>query len=94
MEQAIAAIQASDAERLAQLLSGDGEPYPVAQAEAAIARYQSAFDTLEYEFETLERDRQVMVYRIYGTKQGTPVEHPVQVVYGDGLVGLQDEWMP
>ncbi|GAB4377230.1 MAG: hypothetical protein Kow00121_26050 [Elainellaceae cyanobacterium] len=90
------AIQAKDAPELAKVLSPDDLVYPQADAEQAIDRYASKFEleTIQAEFVALSVDQQHFVYKISGLHNGQPVEHLLQVLYGDGLVNIQDEWVP
>ncbi|MBE9180676.1 hypothetical protein IQ268_19130 [Oculatella sp. LEGE 06141] len=96
LDEVIASIQASDAEQLARALTADDLPYPVDQAETAIDRYGAQFDvdTLDYRFAGSAENRNGFNYVIIGSQNGQPREHPVTVIYGDGLVGLQDNLIP
>jgi hypothetical protein len=99
------ALRTRDAPRLARLFSPDDIDYPVPLAERAIVNYARRFDlgTLRYRFDGLTPERRVpgypsvnrsFRYTILGTKNGTPVEHRVVLIHGDGLVGWRDPLVP
>jgi hypothetical protein len=93
------ALKAGDSQQLAHLLSPDDLDYPVSQAEQAIANYRQAFDpqTLTFEFIGFASPtvaNSPFVYRLSGSKAGQAVEHDVKAIYGDSLVGLQDDFVP
>ncbi|MFP4006518.1 MAG: hypothetical protein ACLFV6_00725 [Spirulinaceae cyanobacterium] len=94
----IESLQQQDAAELAKVLTADDIDYPVTKAESAIANYQKAVDpqTLTFEFIGFAdaSPNSPFVYRLSGTKDNQPISHDVKVIYGDGLVGLQDDWIP
>lgn len=92
----IAAVQQQNARKLAAVLTPDDIDYPVSLAEQAIANYEEKLEpqTLNYSFIGLEDRRDRFIYEIAGTQNGKPIQHRVKIVYGDGLVGLEDEWIP
>jgi hypothetical protein len=91
-------LQQQDATQLAKVLTADDIDYPIAQAEVAIANYKKAVDpqTLTFEFIGFAdaSPNSPFVYRLSGMQDNQPVSHDVKVIYGDGLVGLQDDWIP
>lgn len=95
MERYCSALKTQDAASLARTLNADDLPYPVAGAEEAIETYTTYFDvsTLQCQFVGLQPD-QGFTYRISGSQSTRPVEHFVQVIYGDGLVSVQDDFVP
>ncbi|HEY9699708.1 MAG TPA: hypothetical protein V6D10_20780 [Trichocoleus sp.] len=90
--QYLEAIQAKDAAHLAKLMSTEEKAYPVNQAAQTIAIYQAKFDlpSLQSQFTRLDPIAHQFVYTFSGAKAGQAVEHPIQVVYGDGLVQVKD----
>lgn len=94
----VEALQKQDTTQLAQVLTADDLDYPIAKAETAIANYTKAIDpqTLTFEFIGFAdlAPNSPFVYRLSGTQDGQPVRHDVKIIYGDGLVGLQDDWIP
>ncbi|HEX6988748.1 MAG TPA: LCP family protein [Bacillota bacterium] len=99
-------LKAGDAETLARFLTVDDVDYPVDLARQALDRYaaEAAVDTLAFEYDgfgplRLDGDQvvgnQVFHFTIHGrTPAGEALEHQVQVVVGDGLLSLQDPWVP
>ena len=101
----VEALRARDATRLARLLSPDDIDYPVALAERVIASYARRFDlaTLHFRFDGLAAERpggygprvhRWFRYTILGTRNGARVEHPVELIHGDGLIGWRDKLVP
>ncbi len=97
----VEAIQASDAEDLAHLLSVDDLDFPVPLARKAISNYAERFDleTVELAFVGLEpsdrfRYDRPFLFSIRGTKDGRPQTNAVRVVIGDGLLSWQDPLIP
>lgn len=99
-------LRAGDAAALARFLTVDDLDYPEELAQQVIDRYaaETAVDTLAFQYDgfgPLEyRSGQVegpTIFRFTITGRdagGGPLEHPVAVVVGDGLMGLQDPWVP
>lgn len=96
IDRLIESVQTNDADGLARALSPDDIDYPPNLATEAIATYRRVFDpdTMQGQFVGWEEERDRFVYRITGTKAGQTVEHSVVVIYGDGLVGVQDDLIP
>lgn len=96
----IRALQQNEPQRIVSLLTYDHPyAYPEEKALEVIANYATHFDlqTIEWKFagtETKKAGEGNLIYVIYGTKNNTPVEHEITVVYGDGLVGINDQWIP
>jgi hypothetical protein len=101
----VAALRAEDADRLARLLSVDDIDYPTDLARLAIRNYAALFDlaTLEVRYEGLAHDRRTaggadvvrpFHYTVRGTKADAPVEHPIVMTHGDGLLGWWDPLIP
>jgi hypothetical protein len=101
----VEALRARDAARLARLLSPDDIDYPVVLAERVVASYARRFDlgTLHFRFDGLGTERPAdygprvhrsFQYTIHGSRGGSPVEHRVELIHGDGLVGWRDRWVP
>jgi hypothetical protein len=101
----VEALRTRDSTRLARLLSPDDIDYPVAQAGRVIASYARRFDlaTLRFRFDGLAPERpggygprvnRWFRYTIHGSKDGAPVEHRVELIHGDGLVGWRDPLVP
>jgi len=101
----VESLRARDAARLARLFSPDDIDYPVALAERVIANYARRFDlgTLRYRFDGLSPERRGdhrrrpprwFRYTLYGSKGASPVEHRVEIIHGDGLVGWRDSLVP
>ncbi|HEX6990206.1 MAG TPA: LCP family protein, partial [Bacillota bacterium] len=99
-------LKAGDAEALARFLTVDDIDYPVDLARQVLDRYtaETAVDTLDFEYDgfgplRLDGDQVVgnraFHFTIHGrTPAGQVLEHQVQVVVGDGLLSLQDPWLP
>lgn len=101
----VEALRAHDAVRLARLFSPDDIDYPVGLAERVVTNYARRFDlrTLRYEFDGLGPQRpgdygprvhRWFRYTIHGSKGASLVEHRVELIHGDGLVGWRDPLVP
>ena len=95
------AMKQNKPETISSLLTYDdfANPYPESKALDIIAHYEASFDTQTLEFifagtETRKADEGNLVYVITGTREGVPAKHEIMLCYGDGLVGLIDDWIP
>ena len=101
LESFLDAIKQNKPETISSLLTYDDfpNPYPESKALAIIANYEASFDTQTLEFvfvgtETRKADEGHLLYVFTGTKEGVPGKHEIMVSYGDGLVGVKDDWIP
>ena len=95
----IDAVKSGDSERIAAALREDDLAYPRDKVPQILGSYKSNFDlkSLTAVFSgnmTGEAGEGDFIYRILGTRNGMPVEHELRIAYGDGLVGLRDDWVP
>ncbi len=101
LEELIKGIGQNDPETIISLLTYDdyANPYPQFKAENIIKNYEASFDTETLDFgfvgtETKKAAAGNLIYVIRGSKNSVPREHEIMVAYGDGLVGIIDDWIP
>jgi len=99
-------LQAGDAGALARFLTVDDLDYPVDLARQAIDRCaaETAVETLAFEYNGFGplqyREGQVTGPSIFRftitgrTPDGQALAHPIRLVIGDGLISLDDPWVP
>mgnify|MGYP000297484830 CR=1 FL=1 len=80
---------------LAQILTLDDFDCSISDAAEIIEKYKEHFDleSLEYKFVDIDPKKQVFIYNIIGQKDGTAVEHAVEISYKDGIIRLNDPWI-
>nr|MDA3846518.1 hypothetical protein [Vallitaleaceae bacterium] len=74
---------------------GTDGSYPEGYIRQVLDQYKMYFDlsTLEWAFTGVINEYNTYEIKIYGFKGDTYNEHIVHIITGDGLVGLEDEWV-
>lgn len=77
---------------------GHIEIYPVSEAEKVIEKYEDFFelDSLNFKFTgntTLEDGEGFFIFNIVGKLKEENKHHEIIIFYGDGQVGIEDEWI-
>ena len=93
------ALIEKDAQKLVSILTPDDILFPVEKVPDIFKAYGEVFDLkkLSWEFtgNTVgEAGTGALIYRVLGEKDGNSVEHEVKILYGDGLLGIMDEFVP
>lgn len=96
LERFIYALEKENKILLAQVLTVSDLDYPLSSAYAIIEKYKEHFDmeSLEYEFIKIDSKNQAFIYNIIGQKNDKEVKHLVRIIYKDGLIKLDDPWVP
>lgn len=81
---------------LTQILTLDDFDCSISDAAEIIEKYKEHFDleSLGYEFVDIDPRKQAFIYNITGEKDGIAVEHPIEISYKDGIIMLNDSWIP
>ncbi len=96
LEKLIYALESESKLLLAQILKLDNFDCSISDAAEIIEKYREHFDleSLEYKFVDLDSENQAFIYYIIGQKNGKAVEHPIKISYKDGIIRLNDPWIP
>ncbi len=92
VERYISAIQRQDIKQLGQIFNIEEEVYSEAELKGVLARYKSSLslDTLNYRLKGSNSEQQQFSYNLFTTDGD---EHEIQVIYGDGMVNIKDEFL-
>jgi hypothetical protein len=89
----LGAIANGDAEKLARVLNPDDVDFPVPRAREMIAAYRGRYrdvGSIKAEFVGVDERRNILQWRLRGTgPDGREVTEPVDLVFGDGLIGIR-----
>ena len=77
---------------------GHIEIYPVSKAKEVIEKYESFFEleSLNFTFTgntTLENGEGFFIFNIVGKHKEENRHHEIIIFYGDGQVGIEDDWI-
>jgi hypothetical protein len=93
MKAYLGAIADGDAERLARVLNPDDVDFPVPRAQERIADYRRRYRDLRAvraEFAGVDERKNVLRWRLRGRDpQGQEVIEPIDLAFGDGLIGIR-----
>jgi hypothetical protein len=86
------AVQSQNIEQLSLIVNVEVERFNQKDLKSALAKYNASLslNTLNYRFTSLNSEQQHFTYTLFG-EDGK--EHNIQVVYGDGLVGIRDDFL-
>jgi hypothetical protein len=87
------AVKSQDIEQISQIFNNEVELYNQQELKSALAKYKESLslDSLSYRFTGLNSEQQYFTYTLLGSNGK---EHEIQVIYGDGLVGIRDDLLP
>jgi hypothetical protein len=89
----LGAIADGDAERLARVLNPDDIDFPVPRAREMIAAYRRRYrdvSAIRAEFVAVDEQKNALRWRLRGLgPDGREVIEPIDLVFGDGLIGVR-----
>ncbi len=93
VERYMSAIQSQDVEQLSQIVNLEEEFFSKEELKAVLAQYKNLFslENLNYELTGLNPEYQHFIYTL-SEKDGD--KHEIKVLYGDGLVSINDNFLP
>ncbi|MEW6495971.1 MAG: hypothetical protein AB1589_26140 [Cyanobacteriota bacterium] len=93
VERYMSAIQSQDVEQLSQIVNLEEEFFSKEELKAVLAQYKDSFslENLNYELTGLNPEYQHFIYTL-SEKDGD--KHEIKVLYGDGLVSINDSFLP
>lgn len=87
------AIKSQNLEQISQIFNYEIEQFNAQELKSVLEKYSDSLslDSLNYRFTGLNSKQQYFTYTLFGNDGK---EHEIKVIYGDGLVGIRDDFLP